>query len=357
MSLQKKHQYRVSVVIVIAGFLICALLVGGGFWKYRIFIDSPLIELPIDSGTLWIEPGDSFIKMIDKLGGSSISEWQRLQWRLLAWQLDVEHHLQAGEYTISPGTSPRELLLQIRSGTVTQHPFTIIEGWNFRELRAALAKATPLQHDTVDLDDAALMKKLNYSDQHPEGRFLPETYLYVRGDNESDIFVRAHLAMDEALDIAWDSRSRDLPLQSKYKALVLASIIEKETGIADEHEQVAGVFLHRLKIGMLLQSDPTVIYGMGRAYTGNLRKIDLRTDSSYNTYTRSGLPPTPIAMPSVAALYAATHTTVTENLYFVAIGDDSGRHVFTPTLKDHVIAVRAYIQRNRTRRNSKKKRK
>jgi UPF0755 protein len=238
----------------------------------------------------------------------------------------------------------------MREGKVISHRFTIVEGWNLRELRAALARAQPLEHETVQLDDAALMKALGQAGVHPEGRFLPETYVYTRGDSDLDVLGRARAAMDKALDAAWESRVPDLPLRSKQEALVLASIVEKETGVAEERPQIAGVFVRRLKLGMRLQTDPTVIYGMGEKYAGNIRRADLSTDTPYNTYTRAGLPPTPIAMPGAAALQAATHPAPGDALYFVAVGDGSGRHVFTRSLAEHQAAVREYLQRYRQQR-------
>jgi UPF0755 protein len=214
-------------------------------------------------------------------------------------------------------------------------------------LRAALAKAPLLDHETTGLDDAALMKSLGHAGQHPEGRFLPETYAFTRGDSDRDVLERAYADMQKALDAAWTSRAPDLPLKSKDEALALASVVEKETGIAHERAAIAGVFVRRLKLGMKLQTDPTVIYGMGSNYTGNIRKADLLADTPYNTYTRPGLPPTPIAMPGVAALQAATHPAEGDALYFVALGDGSGRHAFTASLAEHEAAVRSYLQRYR----------
>ena len=214
-------------------------------------------------------------------------------------------------------------------GKVLQYRVTIVEGWNTRQLRAALARAQPLQHETTDLSDAELMAKIGFADQHPEGRFLPETYIYQRGDSDVDVLKRAHAAMEKELDAAWAERSDDLPLKSPYELLILASIIEKETGLASERPQIAGVFARRLKMGMRLQTDPTVIYGIGSAYDGNIRKVHLTTDTPYNTYTRAGLTPTPIAMPGRDALHAAAKPAPGDALYFVAVGDGSGAHVLS----------------------------
>jgi len=278
----------------------------------------------------------------------------RLYWQLLARQTGAAGRLQVGEYALREDTSPRALLQAMRDGKVVRRMFTIIEGWNIRDLRAALRKAPLLEQKTTQLDDAALMAALGHAGQHPEGRFLPETYAWVRGDSDLDILKRAYAGMDKALDLAWKSRAPDLPLDNRDQALTLASIVEKETGIAEERPAIAGVFVRRLKTGMRLQTDPTVIYGMGSSYTGNIRRSDLTTDTPYNTYTRDGLPPTPIAMPGKAALQAATHPAPGDALYFVAVGDGSGRHVFSASLDAHNSAVRGYVQRYRAQRQAER---
>lgn len=331
-------------------FVIVALLAGAfGYWafdRYRGFVDAPLSGLR-SGDTLLVERGDSFVTVLKKLQALQVPGGHQLEWQLLARQLGAAGKLQAGEYALEPGLTPRQLLLRMRAGKVIHHRFTIVEGWNLREMRAALATAQPFEHDSAGLDDAALMQLLGHPGEHPEGRFLPETYLFTRGDKDSDVLQRAYEAMDRALAAAWDSRVPDLPLKSKNEALVLASIVEKETGIAQERPRIAGVFIRRLKLGMLLQTDPSVIYGMGSNYSGNIRKADLQADTPYNTYIRAGLPPTPIAMPGAAALQAVTHPASGDALYFVAVGDGSGRHVFTRSLAEHQTAVRAYLQRYR----------
>ena len=331
-------------------FVVTALLAGAlGYWgvsRYLGFADTPLTGLQ-PGQTLLVESGDSLAAVVRKLHVAGADQVERLQWQALARQLGAADRLQVGEYALDPGITPRTLLQRMRDGKVISHRFTIVEGWNIHELRAALAKAQPLEHAATQLDDAALMKTLGHAGQHPEGRFLPETYAYTRGDSDLDVLARAHAAMQKALDGAWDSRASGLPLKSKDEALVLASIVEKETGVAQERAAIAGVFVRRLQLGMKLQTDPTVIYGMGARYAGNIRKTDLLADTPYNTYTRAGLPPTPIAMPGVTALQAATHPAAGDALYFVALGDGSGRHVFTRSLAEHEAAVRDYIQRYR----------
>jgi UPF0755 protein len=331
-------------------FVLSALLVGaGGYWAiahYFSFADTPMAG--IDAGdSVVVERGDSFVTMLGKLRQAGVPGGQELEWQVLSRQLGVAGKLQVGEYALEPGLTPRTLLQRMSEGKVISHRFTIVEGWNIRELRAALARATLLQQETAKLDDAALMRAVGAPGQHPEGRFLPETYAYTRGDSDLDILKRAHADMAKALDDAWAKRMPELPLKNKDEALTLASIVEKETGIASERPQIAGVFVRRLNIGMLLQTDPTVIYGMGTNYRGNIRRSDLTTDTPYNTYTRPGLTPTPIAMPGVDALNAATRPAPGDTLYFVAVGDGSGRHVFTRSLAEHNAAVQAYLRRYR----------
>ncbi|HVR80550.1 MAG TPA: endolytic transglycosylase MltG [Luteimonas sp.] len=331
-------------------FVVTALLAGAlGYWginRYLGFADTPLAGLQ-PGQTLLVESGDSLPLVLRKLRAAGVGNLEKLQWQALARQLGAAGRLQVGEYALDPDTTPRMLLQHMRDGKVISHRFTIVEGWNIRELRAALARAQLLVHESAQLDDAALMKSLGHAGQHPEGRFLPETYVYTRGDSDREVLERAYAAMQKALDAAWKARAAGLPLQSQDEALALASVVEKETGIAEERPAIAGVFVRRLQLGMKLQTDPTVIYGMGANYAGNIRKTDLLADTPYNTYTRAGLPPTPIAMPGVAALQAATHPAAGDALYFVALGDGSGRHAFTRSLAEHEAAVRSYLLRYR----------
>ncbi|HEY5613231.1 MAG TPA: endolytic transglycosylase MltG [Lysobacter sp.] len=331
-------------------FLILMMAAGASaFWlwqRYTGFADAPLSGIEAGESVV-IEPGDSLPVVLRKLREVGVSDGEILEWRVLARQLRADGKLQVGEYALEPGTSARELLKAMRDGKVVQRRFTIVEGWNIRELRAALATATPLKQDARELDDAALMKALGRPGQHPEGRFLPETYQYTRGDSDLDVLKRANAAMDKALAAAWAKRQPDTVLKTPDEMLVLASIVEKETGIASERPQIAGLFVQRLRIGMRLQTDPTVIYGIGPGYDGNIRKRDLLTDTPYNTYTRAGLPPTPIAMPGVDALDAVARPAPSEFLYFVAAGDGSGRHLFAQTLAEHQANVRTYLQQYR----------
>ena len=332
------------------GFFMTALLVGAlGYWafvRYTGFADAPIAGLKA-GGTVQVEPGDSFPIVLGKLQAMGVPSGHSLEWQALARQLGVAGKLQVGEYALDPGVTPRALLLHMREGKVVSHRFTIVEGWNLRELRAALAKAEPLKHDAASLDDAGLMKALGQPGKHPEGRFLPETYLYTRSDGELSVLKRAYAAMDKALDAAWRSRDADIGLRSPDEMLTLASIVEKETANPDERPQIAGLFERRLRLGMRLETDPTIIYGMGANYRGNIRSRDMTTDTPYNTYVHAGLPPTPIAMPGLASLRAVAHPAPGNALFFVAVGDGSGRHLFAATYAEHQANVARYLRNYR----------
>lgn len=333
-------------------FVLSALIAGGAaYWlvaRYLAFTDAPIAGIHAGE-SLVVARGDSFADVLGKLHALGARDGQEVEWQLLARQLRAAGRLQVGEYALDPAITPRTLLQRMRDGKVVGHRFTIIEGWNMRNLRAALARATPLEHRIDRLDDSALMTAIGAVGQQPEGRFLPETYSYTRGDSDLDVLKRAHAAMDKALDAAWAARAPDLVLKSRDEALILASIVEKETGVADERAQVAGVFLRRLAIGMRLQTDASVIYGMQTRYAGNISRKDLQADTPFNTYQHAGLPPTPIAMPGADALKAATRPAPGDALFFVAVGDHSGRHVFTRTLDEHQSAVREFLRRYRER--------
>lgn len=334
---------------IIVCLLLLVAVAAGSAWlwqRYAGFSDQPIAGLQA-GGSVVVTSGDSFPGVLRKLRAAGVGEGEDLQWRALARHLDVAGSLKVGEYALAPGITPRQLLLNMRDGKVISYRFTIVEGWNIRQLRTALNAAMPLRHEIASMDDAALMEKLGHPGQHAEGRFLPETYVYSRGDSDVDVLKRAHAAMDEALEEVWQSRAKDVPLRSAEEALILASIIEKETGVASERPQIAGVFARRLKQGIRLQTDPTVIYGIGSAYDGDIRRRDLQTDTPYNTYTRAGLPPTPIAMPGVDALRAAVNPAPGNALFFVALGDGSRSHVFSATLAEHNAAVARYLQQMR----------
>lgn len=253
--------------------------------------------------------------------------------------------IKAGEYAFESGLTPVGLLDLLVAGTVVQHPFTIVEGWTFRELRRRVAESGVFVHSLRGLSDHKVMAQLGLAGVHPEGRFFPETYHFPSGTTDAQLLRRAFDAMSAYLESAWARRAVNLPLSSSDDVLVLASIVEKETGAAEERARIAGVFMSRLRLGMRLETDPTVIYGLGEGFDGNLRKADLRRDTPYNTYTRKGLPPTPIAIASAAAIDAVVAPIEDGSLYFVSKGD--GRHVFSTSYEDHRKAVRRYQKRKR----------
>ncbi len=326
--------------------IVLLIIVGGvayGTYDYNRFTGAPLhVTAPGES--IDIARGTGFRNIVADLQQRGVSDANGLYWRLLAEQMRVAGKLHAGEYAINAGMTPRQLLANMAAGKVLQRNFTIVDGWTFAELRQALGNADKLRHDSVGLDDATVMKKIGAAGEAPEGRFLPETYAYVKGDSDLDILKRAHGAMSKLLGTLWPLRDKDLPLATPYDALILASIVEKETGRADERPRIAGVFVRRLESHMMLQTDPSVIYGMGAQYTGNIHKTDLTTDTPYNTYTRAGLPPTPIALPGKPALEAALHPAAGNDLYFVARGD--GGHVFASTLEAHNRNVDCYQRKH-----------
>lgn len=343
-----RHKGLAGLILLLLLVLAAAALAAGwwGWQRYTAFTDAPLDGLA-DGAAVMVERGDSLPAVVRKLREAGVEAGDDLEWRLLARQLGADSRLHVGEYALPQGITPRELLEAMGRGDTVRHRFTIIEGWNIRELRAALGRAEVLEKETTELDDEALMAALDRAGEHPEGRFLPETYVFTRGDSDLDVLGRAAAALDQALAAAWEARDPDTPLQSPYEMLVLASIVEKETAIAEERPQIAGLFERRLRIGMRLQTDPTVIYGIGPEYDGNIRRSHLTTDTPYNTYTRDGLPPTPIAMPSRASLDAVASPADGTALYFVALGDGSGRHLFADTYAEHQANVRRYLRNYR----------
>ncbi|MBE7422014.1 MAG: endolytic transglycosylase MltG [Zoogloeaceae bacterium] len=268
--------------------------------------------------------------------GVPIADWQ---FTILGRILGKASGIKAGSYEIRQGITPLQLLEKITKGDVTQVEIQFLEGWSFRQMRAALDDHPAIRHDTAGLTDLQVMERLGLEGS-PEGRFFPDTYLFARNSSDIDILQRAYRQMDQILTAGWAARDEALPYASPYEALILASIVEKETGKAGDRAQIASVFVNRLKRGMLLQTDPAVIYGLGEKFDGNLRKRDLLADGPYNTYTRPGLPPTPIAMPGTASIQAVMHPAKKDMLYFVARGDGSSH--FSRTLEEHNRAVVKY---------------
>jgi UPF0755 protein len=248
--------------------------------------------------------------------------------------------IKAGSYELKPDTTPRRLITQLVRGEFAQESLTIIEGWTFRQMRQAVDAAPNLKHETAKLSDKELLARIAPDYKAPEGLFFPDTYLFAKNSSDLQIYKQAHEMMIKHLKAAWEKRDPNLPYTDPYQALIMASLVEKETGQKGERSMIAGVFVNRLKTGMLLQTDPTVIYGMGEKYDGKIHKKDLETDTPYNTYTRAGLPPTPIALPGVASLDAALTPAKTEALYFVSRGD--GTSHFSANLNEHNKAVNQY---------------
>ena len=263
-----------------------------------------------------------------------------LQFEVLARALGRERAIKAGNYQIAQPITPIDLLKKLTRGDVTQAEVRLIEGWTFAQFRAALDASQDLRHDTKGLDDAAVLRRLQAAEAHPEGLFFPDTYLFARGTSDVAVLRRAYRAMQRHLADEWGKRDQNVPYRSPYEALIMASIIEKETGKAGERDQIGGVLANRLRIGMRLQVDPTVIYGLGSAFDGNLKRSHLAEDGPYNTYTRAGLPPTPIAMPGLASLRSAMRPGKTDALYYVSRGDGSSH--FSRTMEEHNRAVSKY---------------
>jgi UPF0755 protein len=255
--------------------------------------------------------------------------------------------IKTGHYQIPPAASPQDILRQLAEGRVVLEALTIVEGWTFADMRRAVEAHPRVKVTMGGKSIAEVMSAIGHAGENPEGRFYPDTYRFAADTTDRELFALAYRKMAEALDAAWAARTAALPLNNAYEALTLASIVEKETGLASERPRIAGVFITRLRRNMRLQTDPTVIYGLGSAYDGNIRERDLRTDTPYNTYTRAGLPPTPIALPSREAIVAVTQPLETGDIFFVATGNGDGSHVFSATLEEHNAAVQRYLARLR----------
>ncbi len=325
------------LILVLVGGL---ALFGAALWwlhqpmELRLQPGSQVVDLEIDLGTSAAGVAEVVVD-----SGVDVPVLLLQAWFRFSGQARM---IKAGSYEITPGTTPRKLLNMLVRGEETVKSFTLVEGWNFRQVRAALQKSEHLTPDSVGLSPETIMEKLGRPGLHPEGRFFPDTYAYAKGSSDLALLKRAVRAMDKRLNAAWALRSPQTPLKTPEQALILASIVEKETGKPADRPQIGGVFSNRLRIGMMLQTDPSVIYGLGEQFDGNLRKRDLLADTPYNTYTRTGLPPTPITMPGKAALMAAVQPDATKALYFVARGDGSSE--FSESLDAHNRAVNKYIR-------------
>jgi UPF0755 protein len=317
----------------------------GGFWVWRDFerfSNAPLLPAK-SSAVIDFPPGAGLDALLQTLSRQAANTGKHWQWQMLIKQLGLGQKLKAGEFEITDHDTPRTLLFAIAEGKVVQHKLTIIEGTRFSDVRRLLAGQSALQASIGGLSDAEVMAKIGAPESNPEGMFLPETYSFPKGFSDIELLKKAYWDLQRELKTAWAKKAPDVPLASPYEALILASIVEKETGKASERPVIAGVFTRRLKLNMRLQTDPTVIYGIGEKYDGNIRKSDLTTDTPYNTYTRAGLPPTPIAMPGKAAINAAIQPAPGDALYFVAKGD--GSHQFSASYAEHDKAVSQYQRR------------
>ncbi len=329
---------------ILTGMVLLMGIVAFFLWsEYKLALTTPVV---IGQAQLVeIEKGDSFRKITKKLLKQNIAikpKW----FKLIAYKDKVSHKLKAGEYELKPGLTMPEILAIFVAGKSRQYSITFPEGWSFKQLLQEIQDNPYLKKTLGAMDFQSIMAKLDSNYKHPEGLFFPDTYFFEKSTTDFSILKTAHNKMQLILEEEWKNKEKDLPLENAYQALILASIIEKETGAAVERPQIAGVFTRRLRKGMLLQTDPTVIYGMGESYKGNIRYKDLRRPTAYNTYVIKGLPPTPIAMPGRAAINAAVHPAKGKSLYFVAKGDGVGTHVFSATLREHNNAVNKY-QRKR----------
>lgn len=322
---------RVLLSVVIPG-VIAAIAYGAWY----AFTPVPVTALPVE---FEVAPGSGLratARVLEKAGLAV----RPLHFELLARATGRAHTIKAGNYEITAPATPAELLDKLTRGAVMQADIRIIEGWTFRQLRAAFDESPAFRHDSRDLSTAELLARLGAKEAHPEGLFFPDTYLFARGSSDIAVLRRAYRAMQRHLAEEWARRSAEVPYKTPYEALIMASIVEKETGRPDERDQIAGVLINRLRIGMALQADPTVIYGLGEDFDGNLKRTHLAADGPYNTYTRAGLPPTPIALPGRASLSAALRPAQTKALYYVSRGDGSSH--FSRSLEEHNRAVSKY---------------
>ncbi len=316
--------------------VVFSLLAAGGYAGWYVTTPLQVAKLPAE---FEIDPGMRLRSAAQRIEQSGVAIG-RLQFELLARALGRGAEIKAGSYELATAPTPLELLDKLSRGDVTQSEVRLIEGWTFRQLRAALDASPFLRHDSAGMSDAQLLQKIGAAETHPEGLFFPDTYLFAKGASDLRILKRAYQAMQRHLAQEWEARDASVPYKTPYEALIMASIVEKETGRGEEREMIAGALVNRLRIGMLLQVDPTVIYGLGESFDGNLKKVHLTTDGPYNTYTRAGLPPTPIAAAGLASLRAALRPAKTQALYYVARGDGSSE--FSRTLEEHNRAVRKY---------------
>ena len=333
---------RKLVLLLQISLVSAALLVGFSAWKLDSALKQPL-KLPQEQ-LLDVPAGATPTGTFNRLEADGVLDdafWLRLYWR---FNLEGQP-LHSGEYRMSPGLTAEGLIGLWQRGEVVQYSLTLVEGWNFRQVRTALAKHEKIVQTLAGLTDSEVMDKLGHPGVFPEGRFFPDTYRFVRGMTDVEFLKKAYNRLDDVLAQEWSKRAADAPYTDPYQALIMASLVEKETGVPQERGQIAGVFVRRLKIGMLLQTDPTVIYGLGERYNGKLTRAHLKEANPYNTYMVAGLPPTPIAMVGREAIHAALNPVPGSSLYFVARGD--GSHIFSDDLDAHNAAVREFQLKRR----------
>ncbi|WP_338513670.1 endolytic transglycosylase MltG [Pseudomonas poae] len=333
---------RKLIVLLLIGLFSAALLVGIGAWKYESALKQPL-KLTQEQ-LLDVPAGATPTGTFNRLENEGVIDgafWLRLYWR---FNLDGQP-LHSGEYRMTPGMTAQDLIGLWQRGEVVQYSLTLVEGWNFRQVRSALARHDKIVQSLSGLSDSEVMDKLGHPGVFPEGRFFPDTYRFVRGMTDVEFLKKAYNRLDDVLAQEWSKRAADAPYTDPYQALIMASLVEKETGVPEERAQIAGVFVRRLKIGMQLQTDPTVIYGLGERYNGKLTRAHLKEANPYNTYMIAGLPPTPIAMVGREAIHAALNPAPGSSLYFVARGD--GSHIFSDDLDAHNAAVREFQLKRR----------
>jgi UPF0755 protein len=330
------------LLLLETGVVLAGLLLGASAWKIHSALVQPLNIaqeqlLDVPKGTT---PTRTFYRL-EANGVIKDAFWLRVYWRFNL----AKQPLHSGEYRLQPGMTVEGLIDLWKRGEMVQYSLTLVEGWNFRQVRAALAKEEKLDHSLNGLSDSQVMDKLGHTGIFPEGRFFPDTYRYVRGMSDIELLKTAYDRLDEVLAKEWEQRSSDVPYTEPYQALIMASLVEKETGVPQERGQIAGVFVRRMAIGMLLQTDPTVIYGLGDRYSGKLTRAHLKESTPYNTYMNAGLPPTPISMVGREAIHAALNPVEGNSLYFVARGD--GTHVFSDDLDGHNNAVKEFQLKRR----------